>query len=750
MTRITFFCVLTTESHPMSLDNNKLVIVSNRLPVSVSKVNGKLKFKRSDGGLATALSNVEAEGGKLWIGWPGIAKDDLSPSELKQVDEKLGNMGFRAVHLTKKQIDGFYFGYSNDTLWPLFHYFPGNVNYNHEFWDDYTKVNGLFAKETQKYIDKDTHVWVHDYQLMLLPSLLRTSSPDSSIGFFLHIPFPSYEIFRLLPHREEILQGLLGADLLGFHTYDYARHFLSSTLFILGYDNKLGRIKYGQRIIKVDAFPISIDYNKFANAPKEVKIKKEARGLKKHTKNLKVILSVDRLDYSKGIIERLKAYSLFLSKYPEYLSKVQLIVVAVPSREDVESYRDLRQKIEQYISRVNGRYSTVDWSPISYRSRSIPPETVVALSMVSDVALITPNRDGMNLVAKEYVVANQRGRGVLILSEMAGVATEFPEALIVNPKNKEQVAEAIKDALDMPAALQKKNLRAMQARVEKYDIHKWADDFIDHLDDAQEEQQRRKKRGFTKLARKKVIEDYKKSKSSLFLLDYDGTLIDFAPDPDKSKSRPPKQLLRTLKQLKQNRQDEVIIISGRPKQALDSWFSDYSSISLVAEHGAWEKRGVKWSRQKGLNTKWEKDVRSLLDYFVERTPGSMVEEKDFALVWHYRKVLSSLAGVRKLELKHALDSLLEDTDLAYYQGNKIIEIKPKMLHKGVLARKYADRKDWDFIVAIGDDYTDEDIFKAMPRSAVTIKVGYDQSESKYHLGSPTEVIEFLSELATSK
>ncbi len=727
--------------------SQKLLIISNRLPVSVIKKDGKLIFTHSDGGLATGLSSAGKGMQKLWMGWPGIASDDLTSKEKRQIISELKKVNCIPIFLTDKQVNSFYFGYSNTTIWPLFHYFALYTKYPAEYWKGYQEVNKIFCHEAARYTDTNTLVWIHDYQLMLLPELLRNERPKASIGFFLHIPFPSFETFRLLPQRAAILRGLLGADLIGFHTYSYTRHFLSSVLRVLGCEINLGRVTYGDRVIRTDAFPISIDYKKFATAVKKAKAQKEIASLRK-AKDQKMILSLDRLDYSKGILERLKAYDLFLEQNPKFHGKVTMQVIAIPSRVKVSAYKGLRVDIEQTVSRINGKYSTSSWAPINYRYRSIPFEQLVALYYQADVALVTPLRDGMNLVAKEYVAASQSGRGVLILSEMAGAASELTEALQVNPNNKEQVATAIQRALTMPVDEQKIRMRSLQHRVSNYDIKKWTNDFLEQLKVVKKDQQQQLDKKLTTQHKKQLINAYKKSKASLILLDYDGTLIDFAPEPHHRLAFPTKQMKEILGKLKKSNDDEIVIVSGRSKETLQAWFGRLP-VSLVAEHGGWVKQGPNWLQQKELLKNWKDNLRPILQRYVDRTVNSLLEEKDFSLVWHYRNVSHSLAGIRKAELRNDILAAIKNTDIGLFEGSKIFEVKPLHIQKGIFTQANAERKKWDFILAIGDDYTDEDMFKALPKSAYTIKVGLGETAAKYFLASSEDVLGLLNQM-TSK
>ncbi|MBI3889306.1 trehalose-6-phosphate synthase, partial [Candidatus Saccharibacteria bacterium] len=431
------------------MSSSSTVIISNRLPISVSRKDTKLVFDASSGGLATAMSSLEVED-KIWVGWPGIDADTLTDDERVEITDELQKHGCFPVFLSAKEVELYYEGYANDTLWPLFHYFQSVARYHNEYWDAYKLVNEKFADAVATVSTEQARIWIHDYHFMLLPALIRDRLPAATIGFFLHIPFPSFEIFRLLPQRKELLKGLLGADIVGFHVYDYAQHFLDSCLRLLGVPSSNGALQYEGRAVKAAAYPIGVDYEKFR---KQLGLKETKDALKQLDATYdkeKLILSVDRLDYSKGIPERLEAFRLLLEKHPEYIGKVKLLMIAVPSRTGVQAYQELRDEIEMTVSRINGTFGTVDWAPISYQFQNRPFSEVVALYAKAEIMLVTPIRDGMNLVAKEYVASKKRRHGVLILSEMAGAIDEMPESLSINPNNALSVANAIHDALIMP------------------------------------------------------------------------------------------------------------------------------------------------------------------------------------------------------------------------------------------------------------------------------------------------------------
>ena len=727
--------------------NHPLIIVSNRLPVSVSKVDGKLEISASSGGLASAMSSIETDQTKIWLGWPGIASDDLTVAEKRKITTALRKHNCAPVFLTKQQIADYYDGYSNGTLWPLFHYFQYYTVHKRDWWRAYQQVNAAFRRAVVRYAGPESTIWVHDYHLMLLPRLVRESLPKSTIGFFLHIPFPSYEIFRLLPNRQEILEGMLGADLVGFHTYDYVQHFTNSVVRALGYDRKYNSVLLKDRVVVADAFPVSIDYQKFANAIKLPAVKMEIDNIRNHYKDEKIILSVDRLDYSKGILERLEAFDVFLAQNPHSHKKVRLLIVAVPSRVEVEAYKSLRDKIDQAVSRINGAYATADWTPISYQYKHLPFEQIVALFYTAHIALVTPLRDGMNLVAKEYVACKQNKSGVLILSEMAGAASELPEAMVVSPNNIGEIAHAIQTALKMPRKTQRHALITMQARIKSYDNKRWAADFLGHLYAAKAQTQTLAGGQLSASMSKEIRASFTKASRRLFLLDYDGTLRKFVRSPLISRARPSKALLDIISKLAEDPLNTICVISGRTHQALEAWF-DQLPINLIAEHGAWlrEAGQAAWRKSK-FNFRPHKELLlPILKHHAERTPGAVVEEKSASLVWHYRNVPAELASARNRSLCHAVTSAADMSVLSIYEGNKILEIRPKEISKGAIVEEMIRKYKPDFILCAGDDSTDEDMFEELPRGAYSIKVGLGLSRAILRIASVKQLHNLLKSL----
>ncbi len=724
----------------------KTIIVSNRLPIKIQKVNNELVYQTSEGGLATGLGSIYKEGENVWIGWPGLYVENKSTKE-QIVDELKGN-NMRPVFLTEDEIKDYYEGFSNETLWPTFHYFNNYAIHEENLWEAYVNVNQKFCKEIIKVAEPGDTIWIHDYQLLILPQLVRFKLPQSSIGFFLHIPFPSYEVFRLLPWRKELLNGMLGADLLGFHTYDDMRHFLSSVSRLVSLSHTNGQVDVSNRKVLVDAFPMGIDYDKYhETAASAETLKREVR-YRSSIGNSKLVLSIDRLDYSKGIPNRLKAFELFLRNNPEWRSKVSLLMVVVPSRDKVERYKELKEEIDELTGRINGQFGRLSWTPVHYFYRSFPLPALSAFYRMADVALVTPMRDGMNLVAKEYIASKLDKRGALVLSEMAGASKELLDSILINPNDLNQMVEALKTALNMPAEEQEHRIGNMQASLKKYNIHHWVKIFMERLHYIKEKQ----KRLSTQLLDDQIIDDiserYMNAGRRLIFADYDGTLSPHTDDP--STAGPDKELLQTLKILAKDPANRIVIISSRDKTTLQNWLG-HLPIDLVAEHGVWLKEADgEFHTIDKIENRWKYEIRPILEDYVGRTPGSFLEEKDYSLVWHYRRVETGLGELRMRELTSHMKYLAPNMNLQVLDGDNIVEVKSLEVNKGKAASRWIEKfSNADFIVTFGDDWTDEDTFKAMPEHAITIKVGSAPSIAEYRIQTYKDVRKFLRTLANN-
>ena len=730
----------------------RIVIVSNRLPFTVSFGGGQPRFTASSGGLTTGLwsflerSRADAAHAVdfIWVGWPGT---NVPPDQEAAVRE-FGEANFKSspVFLPEESIDRFYLGFCNRTLWPLFHYFTTLTRFEENYWQEYQRANQVFAEALMRIIQPDDLVWIHDYHLMLLPRLVRAKFPDAAIGFFLHIPFPSYEVFRMLPRpwRTEIIEGLLGAGLIGFHTHDYVRDFLTSVLRTVGYEHHLGSLSLRDRVVKVDTFPMGIDFERFAQAAATSNTETCVAELRAKYKGQKIIFSVDRLDYTKGIVNRLRGYDLFLKRNPEWHGKVVFIVSVAPSRIGVRSYQAMKQELEETVGRIVGAYGNVHWTPLLYQFRDIAFEEIVPLYRLCDVALISPLRDGMNLVAKEFIASRPDQTGVLILSEMAGAAKEMGEALIINPFHPDDFARALEQALSMPIEEQVRRNHILQNRLRLYDVNRWGDEFVQAILSTQKTEAARLARSFTGKAWSALRDQYRSSARRVLFLDYDGTLVDFAATPDQA--RPDAELIEILFSLSADPRNDVVILSGRQRSNLEEFFGGLN-LSMVAEHGAWLRRkGSDWRMLKTMTTDWKDRVRPILQVYVDRLPGALLEEKEYSLAWHYRRADPEQGSVRAKELLDDLADYTRNIDVQVLEGNKVVEIRISGINKGTAALEWLTEPAPDLILSIGDDWTDEDAFRALPPTACTVRVGVAKTAASFFLTSHTAVRWVLREL----
>lgn len=734
---------------------SKTIIISNRLPLQIKLDEDQINVVPSVGGLATGMKSVHEGGDSLWIGWSGLAEEELNDDLREKVSTEIANNHCAMVPLTNDDLEHFYYGFSNKTLWPLFHYFLEYTTFEQENWESYKRVNMKFADTVLEHVEDGDTIWVHDYQLLLLPAYIKEKKPDTTIGFFLHIPFPSYEVFRTFPWREQILEGMLGADLIGFHTYDYERHFLSCARRLLHLDSNFNELSYDDRIVKIDSFPMGIDFNKFYNAAleHEKKNRDERSDIQKkldahlfESDDAQMILSIDRLDYTKGIPNRIKAFEYFLEKYPEYQQKVRLIMLAVPSRSNVPQYQLLKRETDELVGRINGKFSTVSWTPIWYFYRSLPFDNLIDLYTSCDVAMITPVRDGMNLVAKEYVATRVNQDGVLVLSEMAGAAKEMNEALLINPNNFEVIADTLKKALEMPKEEQKSRITSMQERLKRYSVEKWAKEFFTALNSTKDVINTLVSKKLNEKLTENILDKYTSAERRLVFLDYDGTLAGFQNNPQDAS--PDEELYQLLDTINGQENTDMIIISGRDKETFTKWFGD-KGYTMITEHGVWLKEGTEdWHELEKVKNDWMPRLKPILETFVDRTPGTFIEEKNFSLAWHFRKVDPELATLRAMELKTVLNSLIANHHLSVLEGNKVIEIKSGNVNKGRAATRMLTRHDYDFVFAIGDDWTDEYMFRDLPETSVTVKVGLQKTSAKYFVQNTKEVRKLLKKFAT--
>ncbi|OQX84329.1 MAG: trehalose-6-phosphate synthase [Candidatus Latescibacteria bacterium 4484_7] len=462
---------------------NRLVIISNRLPIILEKENGKWKTIPGSGGLVTALAPVLKNRGGMWIGWPGTSElTDVS----KPIEKASSSAGFtmKPVLLNEEEIEGYYIGLSNEVIWPLFHDLQSYCNFDPQYWDTYKEINRRFAEVTIENTSTEDFIWVHDYHLINVAQELKKLGTRSKIGFFLHIPFPPLDIFFKLPWRREILLAMLEYDVIGFQTLRDRRNFiqcvraLTEGIIIQG-KGQVIIARIGNRTIRICSFPISIDYKNFVSLARSKKVADEAWFIHEKLPGYQIILGIDRLDYTKGIPYRLKAFRNALQRYPELLNKVILIQVVVPSRRNIPVYNELKEEIERLVGEINGEFTRSGWVPIHYIYRSLRKNELLAYYRTAEIALITPLKDGMNLVAKEYCVSNIEEKGVLILSEFAGTAAQLQKgALLVNPYDIQKVADAIYRAFKMDEAERKIRMSKMRKAIKRSDIFWWVNSYL--------------------------------------------------------------------------------------------------------------------------------------------------------------------------------------------------------------------------------------------------------------------------------
>lgn len=688
----------------------RVLLVSNRLPVHARIVQGQVELQATVGGLATALARPHNEQG-LWIGWPGDASR-MDPAQRQSLDQGLTERRLVPVHLTTTEVQRYYEGFSNGILWPLFHSMPSRMPLECRDWEIYSDVNRRFAEAVAAVWRPGDVVWVHDYQLLLVPSLLRAKLPEAKIGFFLHIPFPPSDIFRVLPRRAELLAGPLGADLIGFQTFSDQRNFLSSTLRLRGLEPEYDRIRVDGREVRAGVFPISVDFAAFDVSEHDRVVAREVAHAAPRREAL--LLGIDRLDYTKGIPHRLQAFSRLLERHPRWRGRVRLLQVSVPSREGVAAYRELRKQVDELAGRINGEWSTIGWVPIVPIHRAFGAAELRALYRAVQVMVVTPLRDGMNLVAKEFVASRTDERGVLVLSEFAGAAAELTEAILVNPHDIDGMADAFNAALGLSDAEQQRGMCAMRDRIRRADVHRWAVEFLAALEILPTVT--RPTRNLP--ADASAVLQAARAPSLALLLDYDGTLVPLVADP--IAAGPDASLRALLLALAERPGVEVHIVSGRDAASLDRWLGDLP-LYLHAEHAAiWRRPGGPWSIETPGLAGHAGPVRDAMHTFAARTPGAHVEEKGVGIAWHYRRADVEQGAAAASELRHHLRVLLANAPLEVLAGSKVIEVRPHGVDKSLaIARVSPDA----VIVAIGDDRTDDDMFAALPPNAVGVAVG---------------------------
>ncbi len=722
------------------------MVVSNRLPFQVERGADGLSLTRSPGGLVAALEPVLARRGGVWVGWPGVTREEVEPQGLGFPPSP--TVRYCPVALTAEEVAQYYEGYANSTLWPLFHYFVGQAQIDGGTWRAYDRVNERFAGTAAAAAGDGAIVWVHDYQLLRVPHHLRRLAPHASVAFFLHIPFPATDVFRVLPWSRSLLEGVLDADLVGVHVPAYASHLLTCAERLLGceVDRAAGLVRFQGREVSVQAHPIGIDVGLIEGLAREAQPAPRLRA----EDRIAEILGVDRLDYTKGIPERLLAIERLLERYPAYRRRVRFTQIMVPSRERVERYADLKRQIDESVGRINGRFSEEGWAPVRYLARSLPPAELVPLYRRADVALVTPLRDGMNLVAKEYVAAQLENDGVLVLSEMAGAADELQEALLVNPFDIDAVAEALHRALGMPEDERRARMSALRDRVRGSDVHGWVDRFVAAAEQATDRSRAAVASPADTLWRRLGPWLAQRPTVALFL-DYDGTLTPLAPRPEEARLSDAAR--ETLAEAARTPNLDVVIVTGR---ALDDVkrLVDAPGLTYVANHGLEiDGPGLAFRHPDAdrFRAALEEAAAELAALGV---PGAQVERKGLTLGYHLRGV----EPAAERDAARSAEAALKRRKLRVSYGKKVVEGRPPVdWHKGravlhVLVHRHG--ADWPSRVRalyIGDDATDEDAFRSLHGIGRSVCVAASPfpaaTAADFDLPDPEAVIQLLRRLA---
>src|SRR5260221_3595235 len=562
----------------------KLIVVSNRLPLAVRRGPEGWIAEPSSGGLATALNPILKERGGLWIGWPGHAPREADQGRQTLLDTARKSHGFVTVDLPASLAGGSYGGYATQPLGPLSTTSTPTSEADRGGGPASVPATRRFRDAVLEHLEPGDTVWIHDYHLMLLPRLIRDVAPEARVGFFLHIPFPASETFRILPHRDEVLRGLLGADLVAFQTPLDLQHFRSSLLRVLGLPSALDRVTAQGSSTRLDALPIGIAPDEFAGyIESDEKTQRSFEALRRRYRNRRILLGVDRLDYTKGIPERLRAYRKLLQRAPHLHGQIVLVQVAVPSHERIPEYDRLRNTVNSLVGEVNGEFGTPEWTPVVYIRRGISRSELVALYAAAEVGWVTPLRDGMNLVSKEYVACHRRGEGVLVLSEFAGAAAEMGEAFLVNPYDEERVAAVLERVLNLPADERTERMVMLYRRVRRNTVFRWADRFLSILDEAALGRLAARPERPDALPVAAALAAFRAARSRLVLLDYDGTLVPFAPRP--RDAVPPPAVVDLVARLAGAPGVTAAIVSGRSRADLDAFFGNVPDLWLIGEHG---------------------------------------------------------------------------------------------------------------------------------------------------------------------
>ncbi len=722
------------------------MVVANRLPFDLQTApDGSTTARQAPGGLVTALAPILSRQRGAWIGWPGTADLSLDPTVADDVS-------LYPVRLTSGDVSAYYEGFSNDTLWPLYHDAVVAPQFHRQWWEVYERVNRRFAKAAAEVAADDATVWIHDYQLQLVPAMLRRLRPDVRIGFFLHIPFPPAELFMRLPWRAEIIGGLLGADVVGFQLPGGARNFVRLARTLTGAAVSGSLIEHDGRTVRAAAFPISIDSAGQAAVASSDQVREDAARLRSDLGNpRRVILGVDRLDYTKGINVRLRAFGELLAERDPAVQDTVMVQIATPSRERLSSYARMREEIERQVGALNGEHGRIGRPAVHYLHHSLPREELAAFYVAADVMTVTPLRDGMNLVAKEYVACRVNGGGVLLLSEFTGAAHELRSAVLVNPYDTDGVKEGLRVALNLPQREAQQRMRALRRQVLSHDVDRWAESFLGTVREHRDRVATAAGRlpaGVVRAARRIAG-----TERLLIATDFDGTLAPIVDNPSDARAVP--QGLDNLHALAALPDTVVAVVSGRSLADLQSLVGDPGQLYLVGSHGA-ERRlppGRASSSPVGPRALTEAEsgtldwLRGTLDRIKERHPAIRLEPKPVGIAVHLRQTDEADARAVTQEITTEIGG---DPAIRTMHGKKVVELSVVAVDKGMALQSLRAQTGSTDAVYIGDDVTDENAFTSLAPHDLGIKVGAGDTAARLRVESPSAVADLLGVLLSAR
>ncbi|RIA80605.1 glycosyltransferase family 20 protein [Glomus cerebriforme] len=727
--------------------------------------NWKLGPRRGHSALYSGLRSLNSNWDNHYVGYIGTILDtEENPVEYSNYSEELRQSlreylikeNVSPVFLEDSDHHGHYDGYCKNVLWPLFHYILwDNVTDGRKekmYWEQYVKVNQIFTDIIVDIYKLGDLVWIHDYHLLLVPQMLREKLPDAVIGLFIHAPFPSSEIFRCLPKRKEILNGMLGANQIGFQTYSYSRHFISNCTRVLGYESTPSGVDSKGSIISIGTFPIGIDAERVEAQRKHPDVAPKMATIKEMYTDKKIIVGRDKLDSVKGVIQKLHSFEKFLEEYPEWRGKVVLIQVTSPAQSESQK---LELKVSELIAHINGTYGSLEFTPVHHYHNHIGQDEYFALLSVADIGLITSVRDGMNTTSLEYIMCQQENHGPLILSEFTGMAGSLGAAIMVNPWDYSGVAKAINDALILPAEEKKAKQMQLYKHVTIHTAQFWANSFVKELIESLSNNDQSSITPH--LDTDQLQQKYKSSKKRLLLFDYDGTLTPIVKIP--SAAAPPPHMLEALEGLADDPNNAVWVVSGRDLNALDNWLGSIKRLGFSAEHGSFLKNpeSDKWiNLTEDIDMSWKNDVLEIFTYYTERTQGSFIEHKRSSITWHYRQADPEYGAFQAKECQNHLEgAILPKLPVEILLGKKNLEVRPTTINKGeIVKRLLISHPDVDFVFCAGDDRTDEDMFRALRRSELssdsyfctTIGASNKKTLAGWHVNSPEELIQAMHKM----